>query len=42
MDNEPQGSGSYLPDLDDPEHCNAHNAMLWELTLLRVSLLTHC
>ncbi|XP_052254466.1 nucleolar complex protein 3 homolog [Dreissena polymorpha] len=35
MDNEAQGSGVYMPELDDPEHCNAHNAMLWELALLR-------
>lgn len=35
LDNEAQGSGMYLPELDDPEHCNAHNTALWELTTLR-------
>ncbi|XP_052772376.1 nucleolar complex protein 3 homolog [Mya arenaria] len=35
LDNEAQGSGVYLPELDDPEHCQAHNTMLWELFLLR-------
>ncbi|XP_053407293.1 nucleolar complex protein 3 homolog [Mercenaria mercenaria] len=35
LDNDAQGSGIYLPDVDDPEHCHAHNAALWELTLLQ-------
>ncbi|XP_041370300.1 nucleolar complex protein 3 homolog [Gigantopelta aegis] len=35
FDNEAQGSGVYLPELDDPEHCHAHNATLWEITTLR-------
>ena len=37
LDDETQGSGTYLPELDDPEHCHAHNAMLWDLCALRVS-----
>ena len=36
FDNETQGSGTYLPDLPDPEHCNAHNTMMWELAYLQV------
>lgn len=39
LDNEAQGSGVYLPELDDPEHCHAHNATLWELTYLQVILI---
>ncbi|XP_060069533.1 nucleolar complex protein 3 homolog [Ylistrum balloti] len=35
FDNETQGSGVFLPELADPEHCNAHNTMLWELPLLK-------
>ncbi|NXW09759.1 NOC3L protein, partial [Fregetta grallaria] len=35
LDNESQGSGVYLPELDEPEHCNAQNTALWELHLLR-------
>ncbi|XP_033730225.1 nucleolar complex protein 3 homolog [Pecten maximus] len=35
FDNETQGSGVFLPELADPEHCNAHNSMLWELPLLK-------
>ncbi|OWF43118.1 nucleolar complex protein 3 homolog [Mizuhopecten yessoensis] len=35
FDNETQGSGVFLPELSDPEHCNAHNTMLWELQLLK-------
>ncbi|XP_038155661.1 nucleolar complex protein 3 homolog [Cyprinodon tularosa] len=31
LDNEIQGSGFYLPELDEPEHCNAQNSALWEL-----------
>ena len=38
FDNEAQGSGVFLPELDDPEHCNAHNTTLWELSYLQVSL----
>lgn len=37
LDNESQGSGVYLPELDEPEHCNAQNTALWELHLLQVS-----
>ncbi|XP_064602722.1 nucleolar complex protein 3 homolog isoform X2 [Liolophura sinensis] len=33
-DNEMQGSGVYLPELDDPEHCHAQNTALWELNML--------
>lgn len=36
FDNELTGSGiKYLPELNDPEYCNAQNATLFELTLLR-------
>ncbi|KAM8889197.1 nucleolar complex protein 3 homolog [Synchiropus picturatus] len=31
LDNEVQGSGFYLPELDQPEHCNTQNTALWEL-----------
>ena len=36
FDNEAQGSGVFLPELDDPEHCNAHSTALWELPYLQV------
>uniref|UniRef100_A0A670HRC7 Nucleolar complex protein 3 homolog n=1 Tax=Podarcis muralis TaxID=64176 RepID=A0A670HRC7_PODMU len=35
LDNESQGSGLYLPELDEPEYCNAQNTALWELHTLR-------
>ncbi|XP_023150719.1 nucleolar complex protein 3 homolog [Amphiprion ocellaris] len=35
LDNEVQGSGFYLPELDQPEHCNAQNTALWELHTLQ-------
>ncbi|OXB71220.1 UNVERIFIED_CONTAM: hypothetical protein H355_004183, partial [Colinus virginianus] len=35
LDNESQGSGVYLPELDEPEHCNAQNTAVWELHLLQ-------
>uniref|UniRef100_A0A671XDV5 Nucleolar complex protein 3 homolog n=1 Tax=Sparus aurata TaxID=8175 RepID=A0A671XDV5_SPAAU len=35
LDNEVQGSGFYLPELDEPEHCNAQNTALWELHALQ-------
>ncbi|CAH2322087.1 nucleolar complex 3 homolog [Pelobates cultripes] len=35
LDNESQGSGLYLPELDEPEYCNAQNTALWELHCLR-------
>ena len=35
-DNDTQGSGMFLPELPHPEHSNAHNTMLWEITLLKV------
>ncbi|KAM9424725.1 nucleolar complex protein 3 homolog [Pholidichthys leucotaenia] len=36
LDNEVQGSGFYLPELNEPEHCNPQNTALWELhTLMR-------
>ncbi|XP_005991626.1 nucleolar complex protein 3 homolog [Latimeria chalumnae] len=35
LDNESQGSGVYLPELDEPEYCNAQNTALWELHLLK-------
>ncbi|XP_068161354.1 nucleolar complex protein 3 homolog [Antennarius striatus] len=31
LDNEVQGSGLFLPELEEPEHCNAQNTALWEL-----------
>ncbi|XP_078310966.1 nucleolar complex protein 3 homolog [Crassostrea virginica] len=34
-DNDTQGSGMFLPELPHPEHSNAHNTMLWEITLLK-------
>ena len=37
LDTEGQGSGFYLPELHEPEHCNAHNTSLFELHLLKVS-----
>uniref|UniRef100_A0A4W3K2U6 Nucleolar complex protein 3 homolog n=1 Tax=Callorhinchus milii TaxID=7868 RepID=A0A4W3K2U6_CALMI len=35
LDNESQGSGLYLPELDEPEYCNAQNTALWELHYLK-------
>ncbi|XP_007478842.1 nucleolar complex protein 3 homolog [Monodelphis domestica] len=35
LDNESQGSGIFLPELDEPEYCNAQNTALWELHVLR-------
>ncbi|CAL1548689.1 unnamed protein product, partial [Lymnaea stagnalis] len=35
FDTEAQGSGVYLPYLEDPEHCCANSTSLWELHLLR-------
>ncbi|XP_037547232.1 nucleolar complex protein 3 homolog [Nematolebias whitei] len=35
LDNEVQGSGFYLPELDEPEHCNAQNTALWEMHTLQ-------
>lgn len=35
LDNESQGSGLYLPEMDEPEFCNAQNTALWELHLLQ-------
>ena len=32
-----QGSGTFLPELDEPEYCNAATTALWELHLMRVS-----
>ena len=38
FDNDFSGSGiQYLAELDDPEYCNAQNATLFELILLRTS-----
>lgn len=36
LDNESQGSGVFLPELEEPEYCNAQNTALWELHALRV------
>ncbi|XP_069756673.1 nucleolar complex protein 3 homolog [Narcine bancroftii] len=35
LDNESQGSGLYLAELDEPEYCNAQNTALWELHYLQ-------
>lgn len=35
LDNEAQGSGVYLPELDQPEYCNPHNTGLWELHAIK-------
>ncbi|XP_034049100.1 nucleolar complex protein 3 homolog isoform X2 [Thalassophryne amazonica] len=35
LDNEVHGSGLYLPELDEPEYCNAQNTALWELHTLQ-------
>ncbi|KAM3860006.1 nucleolar complex protein 3 homolog [Diretmus argenteus] len=35
LDNEVQGSGYYLPELDEPEYCNPQNTALWELHTLQ-------
>ncbi|KAI4893559.1 hypothetical protein NFI96_021351 [Prochilodus magdalenae] len=35
MDNDMQGSGVYLPELEEPEYCNPHNTCLWELHTLK-------
>ncbi|KAJ8873635.1 hypothetical protein PR048_024457 [Dryococelus australis] len=30
------GQGIYLPEMDEPEYCNANSTALWELLLLKV------
>ncbi|KAJ0016302.1 hypothetical protein NQD34_014592 [Periophthalmus magnuspinnatus] len=35
LDTEVQGSGCFLPELNEPEHCHAHNTTLWELRPLQ-------
>ncbi|XP_021431464.2 nucleolar complex protein 3 homolog [Oncorhynchus mykiss] len=35
LDNEAQGSGVFLPELDEPEYCNPQNTALWELHTLK-------
>ncbi|KAJ8406822.1 hypothetical protein AAFF_G00297380 [Aldrovandia affinis] len=35
LDNEAQGSGVYLPEMEEPEYCNPHNTALWELHTLK-------
>ncbi|XP_055746690.1 nucleolar complex protein 3 homolog [Salvelinus fontinalis] len=35
LDNEAQGSGVFLPELDEPEYCNPQNTVLWELHTLK-------
>ena len=37
FDTDYAGSGTYLPELPDPEHCNAHCTALYELHLSKVS-----
>ena len=34
FDLDSEGSGIFLPELEDPEHCNAHNTALFELQFL--------
>ncbi|KAE8590815.1 hypothetical protein XENTR_v10018217 [Xenopus tropicalis] len=34
LDNDSHGSGIYLPELDEPEYCNAQNSALWEFHIL--------
>uniref|UniRef100_A0AAR2L2G8 Nucleolar complex protein 3 homolog n=1 Tax=Pygocentrus nattereri TaxID=42514 RepID=A0AAR2L2G8_PYGNA len=35
LDNDMQGSGVYLPELDEPEYCNPQNTCQWELHTLK-------
>ncbi|XP_058261907.1 nucleolar complex protein 3 homolog [Hemibagrus wyckioides] len=35
LDNDMQGSGVYLPELNEPEYCNPQNTCLWELHVLK-------
>uniref|UniRef100_A0A3P8ZG00 Nucleolar complex protein 3 homolog n=1 Tax=Esox lucius TaxID=8010 RepID=A0A3P8ZG00_ESOLU len=35
LDNEAQGSGVYLPELDEPEYCCPQNTAMWELHTLK-------
>ncbi|XP_067100906.1 nucleolar complex protein 3 homolog [Osmerus mordax] len=35
LDNEAQGSGVFLPELDEPEYCNPQSTALWELHTLK-------
>ncbi|KAK2865975.1 hypothetical protein Q7C36_002031 [Tachysurus vachellii] len=35
LDNDMHGSGVFLPELDEPEYCNAQNTCLWELHTLK-------
>ena len=37
LDNEAQGSGVFLPELDEPEYCNPQSTALWELHMLKVT-----
>lgn len=41
LDNDMQGSGVYLPELDEPEYCNPQNTCLWELHTLKVSVVQY-
>lgn len=34
LDSDGQGSGVYLPELNEPEYCNPQNTSLWELHIL--------
>lgn len=33
---EGHGSGLFMPELEDPEHCNANNTAVFELYVLKV------
>ncbi|XP_021108734.1 nucleolar complex protein 3 homolog isoform X5 [Heterocephalus glaber] len=35
LDNDSQGNGVFLPELDEPEYCNAQSTALWELHALQ-------
>ena len=37
-DQEAEGSGVYMPYLQEPEHCHANSAVLWELHALKVGV----
>lgn len=39
-DTEGHGSGTFMPEVEDPEHCSANNTSLFELYVLRVSNFT--
>ena len=38
LDSDKTSVGKYLPELEDPQHCNALSSTLWELALLLVRI----